>query len=567
MSLLLKTAIRLHGRHASLLLDRATQSPRAAQQEFLLRTLRRNADTVFGRLHGFAEIKTAADYRRRVPVRDYEDVRPFVNRIMAGERSVLTKQEPVLLTMTSGTTGEQKFIPVTRESQRVEARSMRQWLYRALQDHPAYMDGRSVAIVSRAIEGHTASGLPYGSASGVTYKNVPRVIRRAQAIPYPVAEIEDYDERYFLLARFALRADVSFIITPNPSTLVRLAAVLRERGEDLLRAIHDGTLGIPATTQGDICAQLSRALRPDPARARALARVVAKAGFLRPADCWSNLKLIACWTGGSVGTQAHKLTVDYGPVPLRDLGYLASEGRFTVPASTHTPSGILALGSNYYEFIPEQEADSFHPTILSSHELEAGRRYSILLTTPAGLYRYRIQDIVEVTGFHHRAPLVAFVRKEGETASITGEKLHVNHLILALDEVRRRCPLDIEQFRAVPDYAGSCYDIYLEIKGQSSPTTLRSEVLPLIDRALASVNVEYAQKRASRRLNAPRLRLMRAGWSSHISRQQIVSGKRDTQYKWPLLCHEPCAEDVPFIVSTIEMVDESARAAGFSAAA
>ncbi|HEY0385561.1 MAG TPA: GH3 auxin-responsive promoter family protein [Pyrinomonadaceae bacterium] len=560
MSLLLKTAIRLHGRRGARLLDGATAAPRAAQLEFLLNLLHRNAATTFGRLHGFAHIRTEADYRRRVEVTDYEGFRPFVNRIMAGQRNVLTRDEPVLLTMTSGTTGEQKFIPVTRQSQRAESALMRQWLARALSDHPGYMDARSVAIVSRAVEGLTPAGLAYGSASGVTYKNVPRLIRRAQAIPYVVAEVEDYDQRYFLIARFALAAAVSFIITPNPSTLMRLAEVVEQHSEQLLRAIHDGTHGLDAgeaAAQPEIFRQLSSGLRPEHERARFLDGVLRRRGSLRLAECWPELKLIACWIGGSVGTQARKLTPIYGDVPLRDLGYIASEGRFTVPFEDHTPSGILALHSNFYEFIPEEETDSARPNVLLSHELEAGRRYSILLTTHAGLYRYRIQDIVEVTGFRRQAPLVAFVRKEGEMANITGEKLHVNHLILALDEARRRCRLDIQQFRAAPDFSGSRYDIYLELRGSATHRQLETEVLPTIDRALAAVNVEYAQKRASRRLSAPRLQLMRAGWASEISRRRIVGGKRDTQYKWPLLASQACPEDAPFIMSTVEACDES----------
>lgn len=567
MSLLLKTAIRWHGRRASLRLDGETRAPREAQQGFLLHTLRRNSETAFGRLHGFAQVRTEADYRARVPVCDYEALRPFVNRIMAGEAVVLTKERPVMLTMTSGTTGEQKFIPVTRASMLAESSLMRQWLYRALSSHPAYMDGRSVAIVSRAIEGRTPSGLPYGSASGVTYKNVPRLIRSAQAIPYAVAEIADYDQRYFLIARFALAAAVSFIITPNPTTLLRLAAVMSERTEELLRAIHDGTLGTLAHTQPDVIRQLSTGLRPMHARARELARVVAVRGGLRPADCWPGLKLIACWIGGSVGTQARKLSAAYGAVPLRDLGYIASEGRFTIPVDDDTPAGVLALGSNYYEFIPEDEAGSARGPVLSAHQLEAGARYSILLTTPGGLYRYRIQDIVEVTGFYNRAPLVQFVRKEGEMTNITGEKLHVNQLILAVDEIRRHTALDVEQFRAAPDYAACCYRIYLELKGHAAPDALKREVLPLLDRALASFNVEYAEKRASKRLNAPRLHLMRSGWAVEISRRRILEGKRDTQFKWPLLCAEPCPEDDAFIVATIETVDKGARRFNFPAAA
>lgn len=254
-------------------------------------------------------------------------------------------------------------------------------------------------------------------------------------------------------------------------------------------------------------------------------------------------------------------------MPHRDLGYIASEGRFNVPAADETASGILALCSNYYEFIPEEETASPHPTVLTSDELEAGRRYSIVLTTAGGLYRYRIQDIVEVTGFEGRAPLVAFIRKEGETASITGEKLHVNHLILAFDEVRRYCQIEIEQFRAVPDYVRARYDIYLEIKSQVSRAALRSELLPSIDSALAAVNIEYAQKRASGRLAAPRLHLMRPGWAQELARRQIRAGKRDTQYKWPLLCSEPCEEDATFVLGTVELREEAAALANFPAAA
>jgi hypothetical protein len=549
---LLKTANRLRGQTASLLLDSAAAAPRAAQQKFLLKLVRRNADSGFGVEHGFASIRTEADYRQRVPVRDFEGLRPFVKRIMAGEKSALTKAAPFMLTMTSGTTGEPKFIPVTPQSQRLNSSLMRQWLYRAQQDHPGMMDNSSVGIVSQAIEGQTPSGLPYGSASGLIYKNIPWLIRRAYAIPYIVSELHDYDERYFMVARFALGARVSFIATPNPSTLIRLAQVCRQHQEKLVRSIHDGTHGLDAPAQPDICAQLSSKLRPGPARAKALAHVIDRTGFLRPADCWPDLKLIGCWLGGSTGMQAGKLSAHYGSIPLRDLGYLSSEGRITVPFEDHTPSGILALRNGYYEFIPEEDADSAQPLVLSSHELEQGKRYSILLTTAGGLYRYKINDIVEVTGFYRRAPLLAFIRKGGEMANITGEKLHVNHLIQAMDEVSCRFDLVIEHFRATPDFQMNRYEIYIEIGREASHDFLRERLLPELDRALARVNIEYQQKRQSKRLAAPCLHLMPNGWAESSLRRQVAAGKRDTQYKWQVLCSERRAEDTQAIVCTIE---------------
>jgi GH3 auxin-responsive promoter len=553
MPSLLKNTIRLRGRISSLALDHAASEPARAQREVLLKVLSRNADTVFGREHGFAALKTEADYRRRVPVNEYENLRPYVKRIVAGEKAVLTKSAPFMMTMTSGTTGEPKYIPVTRESQEHNSGLMRQWLYRALLRHPEFLDQASVGIVSRAIEGYTPSGLPLGSASGLIYKNIPWLIRRAYAVPYLVSELHDYDERYFLSARFALAARVSFIATPNPSTLTRLAALCIEHQEKLIRAIHDGTTGIDAPLQREVCARLAAGLKPDPQRARNLAQVVEQRGFLRLADCWPDLKLIGCWTGGSVRAQARKLPAHFGDTPLRDLGYLASEGRITVPFQDQTSSGILALRSGYYEFIPEDEADSPAPSLLSSHELEKGSRYSILLTTTGGLYRYKINDIVEVTGHYRRAPLVAFIRKGGEMTNITGEKMHVNHFIQAMDEVRRRFDLDIEQYRAIPDFAASRYEIYLELERAAPLEMLRDEVLPELDRQLARVNVEYDQKRQSRRLDAPCLHLMARGWADAALRRHVAAGKRDTQYKWRILCPEQSPENLKSIVDTIEI--------------
>lgn len=546
---LLKFAHQLRGKFESRRLDKSAVEPEKTQRRFLLNLLEKNAASQFGRAHGFAEIRTESDFRQRVPIRGYEDFRPFVNRIIAGEQAVLTKENPFMLTMTSGTTGEPKYVPVTHESQAHNSSLMRQWLYRAECDHQGLTAQASVGIVSRAVEGFTASNLPYGSASGVIYKNIPWFIRRAYAVPYPVSEIEDYDERYFVLARFALAARVSFLATPNPSTLLRLAQVCADHQEKLIRAIYDGTPGLDAPAQPDVCARLAAMLKPNPARAAMLARIVAEKGFLRLADCWRDLRLVGCWLGGSVGATANKLAEFYGDVPVRDLGFMASEGHITLPFEDGTATGILALRQNYYEFIPEEETDSDQPTCLSSHELESGKRYGILLTNAAGLYRYRLNDIVEVTGFYRRAPLIGFVRKAGEMANITGEKMHANHLLQAFDFVRQKFNLKIEHFYAAPNFKLSRYEIYLELQGEF----FADEILSEIDRAIRRANLEYEQKRRSKRLFAPCLNLMKRGWSNECLRRYIADGKRDTQYKPPILRQQMPVEDAPFISRTVEM--------------
>lgn len=485
---------------------------------------------------------------------------------MSGEQLVLTAEQPVMFTMTSGTTSEPKFIPVTRESQSIESALTRQWFYRALQDHPEFMDHAGVGIVGKAVEGFTPSGIPYGSASGMTYKNIPWLIRRVQAIPYEAFEILDYDQRYFVMARFAIRAPASFIATPNPSTLVRLARIFTEHPELIVRAIHDGTLGITSSRQQKLFANLQARLKPDPERARILTSLLNLHGALYPRDFWPTLALIGCWVGGSVGMHAQNLDEYYGNAPIRDLGYLASEGHFTVPCTDRTAGGILALNSNYYEFIPEEQAASERADVLSSHELEDGRRYSVVLTTASGLYRYRINDIVEVTGHHNRAPLLAFVRKEGEMANITGEKIHVNHLLFAVAQVRRKFSLSVEQFRATPDYLRSRYEIFLELSSEISRSQL-ADALSTLDGLLSQVNIEYQQKRRSGRLRAPCLHVMQRGWAERAHRQLVAGGKRDTQYKWQTLSSEQSPLDREAVIITIEAQDQSRVARCLEAAA
>ena len=557
MGKLVKTLIRMKGYGLARKLDRAAERPQAAQNAFLRRVVKANANTVFGKDHGFATIRTEADFRRQVPIRDYEGLRPYVNRIIAGEQAVLTSAAPGMLNMTSGTTGEPKYIPVTPESMRRASSFSLEWIYRALQDHPAFLDGAFVGIVSRAIEGRTSSGLPYGSASGMLYQQIPGPIRSTYAIPYAVSEIKDYDRRYFVAARLALARRVSYIATPNPSTLIRLAETAIKNEEAIVRAVHDGTPGTDLPDQPELAVQLSALLKPEPGRARVLADVVKRRGTLLPADCWPDLKLIGCWLGGSVGVQARRLPEYYGDAPMRDLGFLASEGHFTLPNRDHTASGILSLNGNYYEFIPEASLDDPNPPVLSSHELESGVNYAILLTTPGGLYRYDIHDIVQVTGFYRNAPLLAFIRKGRDMTSITGEKMHVNHLLLALEEVRRRYDVSVvEQFRVVANVQARRYEIYAEFKGEVARDLLRDEVIPHLDRALAGVNVEYAEKRRSRRLAPPCLHLMRPGWAEEEVLRAAGAGKRDIQYKWRILCAEPTGEDAGAILYTLEADDE-----------
>ncbi len=542
LSSLIPSFIRWRGRPLARQLDRAAHAPAHAQRSLLQDLLARHQHTGFGKEHGFGQIQSPSDYQRAVPVRNYEGLRPYIQRMMEGDENVLVSDPVTMFTLTSGTTGQPKYIPVTAVSESRNSNLMRQWLYRLLLDHPHCLNRAIVGIVSPAVEGYTPSGIPYGSLSGRIYQQVPPLVRQSYAVPYPVFEIKDYDRRYWAIARFALARQVSFMCTPNPSTLLRLATVINTHRERLIRAIHDGTLGLHPEDTGlspDKLAQLYARLQPQPKRARTLEQIMETAEHLHPKDCWHDLNHIGCWTGGSVGIQAERLALAYGDVALRDLGYLASEARVTLPVGDRTSSGILDLTLNYYEFIPEEAVDDRNPPIYLSHELELGKRYSILLTTPGGLYRYDINDIVEVTSFYHQAPMLAFIRKGKDMSNLTGEKLHVNQITEAMSHVQKQFGVAMGQYQWVANPQEMIYHVYVEWHDERGDHWIQHTFLPALNQTLCHLNTEYAQKRASQRLHAPYLHRMRPGWAEAVARRAIAQSQRDVQYKWSVLRQNP----------------------------
>jgi GH3 auxin-responsive promoter len=519
----------------------AAEHPISAQARVLRRILADNATSAFGREHGFTTIATPADFVRRVPIRDYEALRPWISRSAAGEPRVLTAETPFMFTSTSGTTGEPKLVPVTTSWAATTAALMRLWTVHALRDHPTMLDGRVLALVSPTVEGATSGGLPYGAMTGLMFQRLPTLIRRRHAVPYTAALVRDHETRYFVAARLALGRSVTSIGMPNPSTLLRLADTASRRAEALVRAIHDGTLGIddpePTAQAGldrrELHSALSVGLTPDPRRAALLAGIVECHGRLVLGECWPNLALLACWLGGSTGIQARHLDAHFDArVARRDLGLVASEALVTLPTHDGSAAGVLAVHSNFFEFVPEEEIEADAPRALLCHELEVGRRYYVIVTGGNGLYRYDLNDIVEVHGFWRRTPTVAFVRKGRDMLNITGEKLHLNHVVHAVRVAERTIGVGVWQFQVVPDIENARYDLLVELPRPVDDERALDDFVTAFDRALGAVNLEYASKRASARLHRPRLFVMRPGWSERICQADFARGRREAQHKW-----------------------------------
>ncbi len=537
------TIIALKARLSARPFQKAVEDPAGAQQRLLRSILERNKDTEYGRAYQFGSLKSLADFQGNVPIVDYEHIRERIDRMTQGEENILTAETPVLFAQTSGTTGTPKYIPVTPTCQKGGGTTT--WLHFARKDHPAMFAGKVITIVSPAVEGRTPCGIPFGSTSGMVIRELPGIVQSAYAVPYEVYEVEDYDAKYYALLRFGVAENVTMLGTANPSSVVKLAEMADRLSDSLIRDIRDGTLGDEFEIQPELRRKLEPKLRADPQRARDLEQMrERRGGRLLPADYWPRMALIGCWKGGTVSSYLERFPAWYDPdgrgMPAnRDMGYLASEARMSIPVSDHGAGGVLSVHLNVFELVPAEDIDG-RPgdpdswRFLGVDEVEVGHEYYVFITTTGGLYRYDMNDVIEVVGRYRKAPVIVFRRKGRGMTNLTGEKLSVNQLIEAVARASSAAGVEAPHFKAEPDSDASRYVFKVEFRPTPDEATART-FLKSADQSLDELNIEWKTKRASGRLRDPVLQVMKEGWYERGKQKLVAEGKRLFQAKTILL--------------------------------
>jgi len=518
----------------------ATSDCRGTQQRVLRELLELNGDSEFGREHGLDPAGDSDDFRRSIPVTDYEVYQPFIERLKEGNQAALLGPDNPLLmfTLSSGTTAEPKFIPVSRRFMDDYRRGWKTWAIFAYDHHRAATGGNIVQFVSHHEQFHTSGGTPCGNISGLAIRmQSPFVVRCMYTIPFDVAEIEDPEAKYYAAMRWAVADQrVGMVTTANPSTLLHVARFADTHRQSLIRDIADGTLSTEFDIAGDIRHRLASRLKPRPRRARELEAIVEQTGHLYPRDYWTSVQFLAVWTGGSCAAYFDAVRECYGDVPARDHGLHASEGRMTIPLRDNCCDGVLDVVSNYYEFIPAEEYGSPQPTVLEAHQLECDNDYYILLTTGSGLYRYDICDVVRCTGFCGTTPLLRFLHKGAHISSITGEKISESQIVESVRLGSSELQLVLDQFTAMPVWGEPPgYRLVIEEADSHSGVSL-DQLAERVDRRLQELNIEYREKRHSGRLAPLQLTLIPPGtWSRFASNRRAARGGSIEQYKHPCL--------------------------------
>jgi GH3 auxin-responsive promoter len=533
--------VRRSRRLAEAFLDQ-TRNAGDVQRELLLSRIARHADSQFGRDHFLHEVRTPADFRKRVPIAGYDRHEPYIDRVRRGDTGALFGQgtEVLMFAMTSGTTNRPKTIPVTAEALADYREGWTIWGIMAFDAHREMIKNGLKPILQVASdwrESFTTGGIPCGAITGLTAHMQNRLVRTKYCMPAVASRIKDIESKYYVGLRFSIFRDLGTIIAANPSTILAMARLGDREKEVLIRDLADGTIAarweIPAEIRGLL---LRKTRRRHKKVAQSLERIVAESGRLLPKDYWPNLQFLSNWMGGTMRAYLRGYPEFFGETPVRDVGLIASEGRMTIPIEDGTAAGVLDVRHHYFEFIPEEQGDLAEPDTVEATDLIEGRNYFIVLTTAGGLYRYNISDLVRCVGYHGRAPMIEFLNKGAHYSSLTGEKLSEHQVIAAVEAAQRAVGVHVRSYLLTPTWDEPPYYSLLIEESDLAAHDCTDRLAGAVEHELRRQNVEYVSKRDSLRLGPVRImRIADGSWIEFQKRRLVRSGGTVEQYKQPHL--------------------------------
>jgi hypothetical protein len=387
------------------------------------------------------------------PLSTYDDYLPYIDRIANGEQNILTRDPVQLFELSSGSTSASKMIPYTRTLQREFRLALSTWIHDLYTHHPALMAGPAYWSISPLTSGprRTPGGIPIGFEEDSAYLgSFGSVIESSlMAVPNFVKHIQDVDDFRYVTLLYLLRCeDLRLISVWNPTFLTLLLAPLETWWDSLLKDLADGTITPPNQSP------ITNSQLPNKPRSRALSKIFPT----NYPSIWQHLSLISCWADGASAPYAKELQSHFPNVTIQPKGLLATEAFISFPLTGYDGSA-LAVTSHYFEFLAE------NGDVLLAHQLEKGKSYSVIVTTGGGLYRYQLNDIVEVTDFYNQTPCIKFIGKADRVSDYFGEKLNEQFVAGVLKELFKKYNLNPIFYMLGPDDTPPFhYTLYLELE-------------------------------------------------------------------------------------------------------
>ena len=452
-----------------------TKEPMERTTALLMKLLQDNKDIEYGKKYGFADIKSVEDYQKKVPVVVYDDLAPYLERMMEGEKNILTAYSYSHFNETSGTVGVPKVVPMTDEQTEVFSRYNNVINYGILAenlDH-AWMEGRAFCTSSGNCK-TLKSGLTVGEASAKMVDHIKggrdaadAMIRTLFTSPVEGLNPAHGADTKYIHTRFALMdREVRGIVTGFYSVIVLFLRYIEDNYELLINDIEKGTISDDVDMPDEVRESLLKKIEPMPERAAEL-REIFKNGTDFPwvKKVWPKFTYLngAGGDGFEIYDRMIKEHFTGGGVANLYSGITASEGLWSVPSGIDDFDSILAPSAAFVEFLPVEAGNDFSKC-LTLDKLEVGKIYELIITNLSGFWRYRMSDAVKVTGFANKTPKVQFMYRVNRTINLAEEKTTEKALQVAVEETAKEMGIDLADFSVYPntDVTPNRYDFLIE---------------------------------------------------------------------------------------------------------
>lgn len=434
------------------------------QERNLKKLMKRNKNTEYGKKCNFKDVTSVESYQDIVPYSWYPDYADYIERIAyKSEKNVLTKKFPLKFAESSGSTGKSKLVPMsgwaTWVAQCFGFSATVGCAYKYFKSKgmrvPPQRGLLTIEVLYHKLPcNRGAAGLasiPMNYLKHIT----PLFVTSPKEVMFP-ENLKPMDMHYMKL-RFALpRRDVSYIGTVFITMAESMFRYLEDNWEMLCDDIEKGTINESITCDPEVRAKLLKKCKPDPVRAEEL-RAEFRKGFDDEAivpRIWPKVGWMYGMGTGALAFYQKKLRRYIGEeIPLHYVGYAASEGMLGIPIEVNSADFVLLPQNGFYEFLPVDADEDSRPLTIS--EVEVGKEYELILTNMSGFYRYRIEDVVKVTGFHKQSPMVQFMYRRNQIANISGEKINQRAFDLLINDLSKEVGEDFAGYCIYPDRSTS----------------------------------------------------------------------------------------------------------------
>ncbi|MDD2937440.1 MAG: GH3 auxin-responsive promoter family protein [Proteiniphilum sp.] len=482
--------------------EKFVKDPLKTQQQTLNYLLEHGQKTQYGIQNHFEKIQNEADFRRLVPVIAYEDLRPWLDKILVEKQMNVLWDTPVRwFAMSSGTTEDKsKYIPVTRESLfngSYRAGYHMLGMYAIHYPDSAFILGKTLVLGGSQQINRIGNGIYTGDISAILMKNLPAPARLRRT-PESIALLPDWEEKLQKLTEYAVGNDIRAMVGVPSWMLILLKKIVEETGKS-----------IP--------------------------------------DIWPQLEVF--FHGGvsflPFQSQFEKI------IPSQIMHYWetynASEGFFGVQFAPESKDMLLLLDNEvFYEFIPAGEWDKAQPETVSLEGVETGKQYAVVISTSGGLWRYKIGDTIEFTSTDPY--LFKVTGRTRQFINAFGEELIVDNADKAINDACRQTHAKINEYTVAPVYFGDNNNGAHEwlIEFETPPADMKRFTV-LLDESLKKLNSDYEAKRSyNLSLGMPLIRTMEKGTFYEWMKYRDKTGG---QHKVPKL-----SNDRKFVDSILQFI-------------